>query len=241
MVFWVTEGMKNAARILGASLVLVAVTGAGCLGSSQTRPPLRTAAQQQPYVPVPPPPDPEQTTPPSPRDELRAILQAFRDLKSFRSKITIPSKQGDITGTLDFQKPDRLHAILQAGTGDPTEIIVVDTSLYMRNAKVSWVNFSKSATAKKLGESIRSTMSGDSSLDKLAITDAAEITKTQDADNGCDLYSSTLQNASGKDIPVTVCAVNGLPKILTMDSSDGQIRLEYYDYNAVFLIERPRY
>lgn len=232
--------MKIAVRALVAALAVIAMTGAGCWNPSPARPPLQKVAQQ-PYIPVPPPPDPERTEPPTPREELGAILQAFRDLKSFRSKITIPSKQGDITGTLDFQKPDRLHAILQAGTGDPTEIIVVDTSLYMRNAKVSWVNFSKSATAKKLGESIRSAMSGDSSLDKLAITASSTITKSTDADNGCDLYASTLQAADGKEIPVSVCAVNGLPKYLTMDSDTGQMRLEYYDYNAVFLIERPRY
>ena len=234
MVFFFHMGRSKVVTL--CALACIAVIGAGCV----RRPGQPFFSSATPTWAIPPSPaESDAPAPSNPKEELKMALDAFKALTSFRATVSLPTKDGVLTGSLDFQKPDRFHATIKTGNVEPIEIIIVKDSLYLRNKEISWIDFSKKSGSKDVSNSLKAALSGDSSLDKLVLGDAAEIKKTMDEDAQCVQYSTTLKTEKGEQIPVDVCVANGLPKRVTMTTAQGAFIVDYHDYNAIFLIERP--
>jgi hypothetical protein len=173
------------------------------------------------------------------RTELRKAIQNFQNAKSFRASVTAGQADSEIDATLEFSKPDRFRGTIQSKGADTAEIVAVGDSLYMRVNDQQWVNLTKTASAKTIGETLKNALNGDSNLTNLGVDDTLPITKSHDDTNQCDIYQTTVKSSSGTTNTVSICVADGLPKTLDLETAQGPIHLRYYDYNTVFIIVKP--
>ncbi len=174
------------------------------------------------------------------RKELLGVVDRFKNTKSFRSKITITGPNKNINALLEFSKPDRFHGTVQnIGSTTTAEIISVGTSFYMRVSDQPWMNLTKTINAKTIGTTLNNTLNGNANVDMLGKDAAIPVTKSYDGLQGCDVYKTQIKTPEGKANDISVCVVNGLPKALDVSTTEGPVHIEYYDINAVFLIEKP--
>jgi hypothetical protein len=218
--------------LLAASLLF----GAGC-----SKPvPAPTPAKQQPssnpsVILFPPSGAPELSV----NQELQKILENFRDLKSFRTKYSMATPQGQVAGQFDFIKPDRFKGQMTLGTAGTTDIVIIGESIYIRANNGNWVNYSKAPSAKTISDALKKGMGGSSNLEALGVNDNAIVKKTRDEERKCDLFKATVKNAEGAVVSLELCADNKLPKYVQISTPQGPVNIEYYDYNSLFLIEKP--
>ncbi len=224
-------------RLFVAALLVLAFTGAGCLKQKAPTPPT-----PQPTAPSTPPVVTFETTETGDaaiNAELDFILKNFRTVKSFRMKLTSEAPQGELKSTLEFLRPDRFRGTMQLASQPSMDIVVVEDSLYLRPQNGAWVDLSGTSSAKSVGTALRNALSGDASLDKIGVDPSSIVKKTRDDGRQCDLFKATVKTPDGKPAALEICAANGLPHYVTITSAQGPLTFEYYDYNALFLIERP--
>lgn len=225
-------------KLLLLALVLTSLTGAGC---SKKKPEPAPAPQPKPASANPAVVafGTTQTGDAAINAELDAILKNFRQVKSFRMRFSYSTPQGLLTSTLEYLRPNRFRGLMQVASQPSTEVIVVDQSLYMRPTGGKWVNLSGTESAKAVGASLQNALSGSASLDKIGVDPNAIVKKTRDDGRKCDLYKSSVKSQDGTPGELEICADNQLPKFVTMTTQQGPFTFEYYDYNTLFLIEKP--
>jgi hypothetical protein len=173
------------------------------------------------------------------RADLRAALQNFHEAKSFRANVTLKTSEGTFKARMDMQKPNRVRGQYDLRPGTRVDMIAVDSSLFMRFNDDPWANISKIPSAQTLSNAMKDSLTGNSSLDNLGVDDALPVKRTVDRSRKCDLYSTTLTDKEGKAYEVEICVADGLPKFLELKSPTNPLKVEYSDYNTVFLIEKP--
>lgn len=173
------------------------------------------------------------------RQELRAALQNFRDAKSVRATVTSGTAGNQIIAKLQIAKPGRFQGMIDTGKGTPFEIIVVDTSMYMRLVGGGWINMSKTPSAKTIAEGLREILNVQGNLDVFGVDETVSISRYPLPAKNCTMYETKLKNEEGVSQESEVCIRDGRPASLEIKTAEGPVRIEYYDYNAVFLIERP--
>ena len=225
-------------KILPFILLLTSLTGAGCFKKK----PEPVAVPQ----PKPASANPSvvafgtsQTGDAAINAELDAILKNFRSVKSFRMRFSYSTPQGLLTSTLEYLRPNRFRGIMQIANQPATEVIVVDQSLYMRPTGGRWVDLSGTESAKAVGSSLQSALSGNASLDNIGVDPNAVVKKTRDDGRQCDLYKASVKSQDGTPAALEICAAGQLPKFVTITTQQGPFTFEYYDYNTLFLIEKP--
>ncbi len=218
------------------SCLVIASLGAGCAktpSQPNSATPTSTAngKSQQPAKP----PTPEEI-----RKELLGVVERFKNTKSFRSKITITGSDKNTNAILEFSKPDRFHGTVQTtGSTTTAEIISVGTSFYMRVTGQPWMNLTKTVNAKAMGNTLNNTLNGKANVDMLGKDADIPVTKSYDGLQGCDVYKTQIKTPEGNANDISVCVVGDLPKTLDLQTTEGPVHIEYYDVNAVFLIEKP--
>lgn len=227
--------MKNGILCL---LIAVALVGAGCAKRPASQAPAEPQSASTPTSTAFPTFRPTEKAL-TPKQELAQALTRFTGLKSFRARVRMTSSQGEITGTLEFARPNRFRGSLKAGEAAANDIIVVERDLYMRLPPLPWLKLSDTEGGKKMADRMQSTMNGELSIDKLVVDENLVVEKSRDDTRGCDQYATMMKDAQRTDIPVTICIVDGLPKYADIKAKQGDAHVEYYDYNAMFLIERP--
>lgn len=173
------------------------------------------------------------------RQELRDVLQNFKQSKSFRATVTSGTPGGQIVAKLQIAKPGRFQGMIDTGKGTPFEVIVIDTSMYMRLVGSGWINLSKTSSAKTIAEALREILNVQGNLDVFGVDEAVSITRYPLPAKNCDMYETKLKNAEGVSQESEICVRDGRPASLEIKTAEGPVRIDYYDYNAVFLIERP--
>ncbi|GEM_PF-643111 len=241
--------VSNILKAFGGQLIPILVIaslslfGLGCQKKSATSAtsttkllqPMTVTPSNQGVLTLPPASAPDSNV----NTELSDSLNSFRALKSFRVKFTMVTPQGRLKANLEFVKPNRFRGVLEVGQASKTEIIAVDDSLYLRANNSQWANLSNTQAAQALRASLKQALSGDTSLDKIKLDETALVKKSRDEARQCDLYKTTTRNATSNTTVIEVCAVNGWPKYVSIQGDTHPIEFEYYDYNKVFLIERP--
>ncbi|MEK7116293.1 MAG: hypothetical protein AAB879_02780 [Patescibacteria group bacterium] len=222
---------------LGISLLLFSLTGVGCL--KKRVPTIPPPSQPLTNTPAVVSFQPSKTSDTSTNAELDAILKNFRSVKSFRMKLAYATPQGDFTSTLEFLRPHRFRGLMQIANQAATEIIVVDDSLYMRSSGGKWTDLSGTEAAKVVGSSLKNSLSGDSSVEKIGVDPDAVVKKTRDDARRCDLYKARVRSTDGSPADLEICAADGLPHFVTLTTQHGPFTFEYYKYNELFLIEKP--
>lgn len=215
----------------------IAVFGAGCVKKAETpkQPPTAPKSENPSVVVF------QRTEQPNPtiNAELERVLKNFRAAKSFRLKFARQTDKGSLTANLDFQKPKRFRGTIRIQNLPATELILVDQALYLRPGGASWVNLTGTEAARTLSESLNTVLSGEKSLDAVLVEPTAYVRKDRDPDRACDRYKTTSRGADGSVAALDICAKNGLPSYVQITTDNGPFLLEYYDYNALFLIEKP--
>lgn len=227
--------MRRILRNVCLTTACLVILAGGCRKTPPTPSPAQPSAKGSPAAPAQPPKAAE-----DPRAELRTAIQKFQTVKSFRTKVLLTTAQGKLNAILEFQKPNRFRGTIDIEKTGTAEIVAVDSSLYMRVNGQNWLNLSKTPSAQSIGDTLRGALSGDANLDILGSGDTTPVTKSRDSANNCDLYTTTAKTVDEKvSYPASVCVRDGLPKFLDLQTPQGPIHLEYYDYNELFLIVKP--
>lgn len=120
-----------------------------------------------------------------------------------------------------------------------TEIVVIDTNVYMKTNGTKWMDLSGSDMGKPVSDTLKNAMGGDNSLDKLIVDPNTVVKKEQDTARNCMQYSAVVTSPKGSPASLNICAVDNLPKYVDVTTDTGKITFEYYDFNSLFLIEKP--
>lgn len=222
--------------IIPILLCSFALFGAGCKKAGT---PGANGDNNNPAVFLPPSP-PEETENERNLRELREAITQFQNAKTFRAKLSVSSKDGTTTGQIDIMKPDRFHGTMRVPKESQTsEVIGVGDTLYARLPDGSWRSISIPSVAKALNDAFRSAVASDSSVIRNALPDGTVVTKRADSGKGCDRYRAELTQTDGTKVNLDMCVSKGLPKLMDLQSPQGTVSVEYFDYNKLFLIERP--
>lgn len=194
--------------------------------------------QSQPYLP----PEETQKTDQATlnRQALEQAVKNFRASKTFRASISQPTVQGTVTGEVEYVKPMRLHAILTPPDKQILELLIIGGTVYVRTGKETW-EMTNNAFAKTYGQAFFSSMlASDDTLASFGIADDATIVVKNDNGKRCKLYQ-TQYKQEDKDLSIQFCLnSDGQIGYMVTETKDGTVTAVYKDYNAMFLIERPR-
>jgi hypothetical protein len=243
------ERMKNHHQLFALGLAAsLSVFGAGCFKSStpvpitQKTPAPATQKTTKPAQPSSNPPvisfGTDNVANTTINNELTQILKNFAETKSFRTSFSIPSSQGTVSTTMDFIRPNRFRGTMNIGSMN-AEIVVVDQNVYMRTTASKWSDLSGSDMAKPVTDTLKNAMGGNNSLDKMIVDPNTVVKKEQDTSRNCTQYTAVVRSAQGAPSTLNICAVDQLPKYVDITSDSGKVSFLYYDYNALFMIERP--
>lgn len=220
-------------------LIALPLVGIGCAKKTATSgvPSANDAYEPQAYLPPPAPAEDENT-----RNlrELRAAVAAFQDAKTFRAKLYVDTSDGKTTGQIDVMKPDRFHGTVEVSKeGQNSEVIGVGTTIYVRQADGSWLQVQSPELAAALANAFRSAVSTDSGLVNARLPDTSAVAKSANRTRSCDEYRTTVTGDDKSLTTLTVCVQNGLPRFIEATADQGYVSIEYFDYNTLFVIERP--
>ncbi|MBI5654686.1 hypothetical protein HZC53_03480 [Candidatus Uhrbacteria bacterium] len=218
-----------------AVLSVAFLLGAGCSGSKTQN---GTATGVPSNVPSAQRGKPE-TKPLDPKSEYLLAQANFHNAKSFKAKFTLPTSQGIVKGDLSYLKPDRFRGTMQMDKGDITDMILVADNCYMRVGNNPWVDISGSKVAKQTIENMRTAVQGNKVLDQSEVENLEIVSKRWDQLRSCDMFAVRLKDST-PDLPViNLCVQDGYPLFLEVDTPNGVMHVDYYNYSSVFLIERP--
>ncbi len=232
------SAMRVTSLLCGAVLVSVVLGGAGCRKPSISSATLAPQEGVDAFIPPPVNETEEQAA----RRELREILSRFRDAKTFRAAFTLETKDGPVTGRIDVMKPDRFHGVVTApkdGKTDTSEVIGVSRSFYIKLGPDVWTYVKNEKQAALLTKAFRSAADGNTAELSSVIPDTAKVERSTNPTLSCRVYTTTITDAAGATSKLSVCASNGLPKRIEVFPQEGSVTIDYTDFNAMFVIERP--
>lgn len=176
----------------------------------------------------------------TPSEELAEALIRFKELKSFRAKISLTMSKTPISGVIEISKPERMRANLSIAGVATIDIIIAGSNSYVRQDNQPWQDISASKEGKKLSTMLLTMANGRTSITQYSVKKDDTVTKTRDNEYNCDLYTANLKSADGKPNDIQACVINGVMKYVKLQNPEqGPVLFEYYDHNALFLIERP--
>ncbi len=229
-------------RRLFLAIAAFSLLGAGCLKQSPTPPPSKPAPVAKAPAAQTPTDQGDDTAPTlSPAEQLSAALLRFRDLKSFRAKLSLPDAKVAITGTIEVSKPERLRASLNLGDLVTMDIVIAGASSYVRSNTGPWTDISRSSEGRRLSGMVVGLTTGRNSVSSYGIKKDDNVSKSRDNGKNCDLYDAKLKASDGTIKEIFVCVSDdGMVKYVKLQTPDqGQATFDYYDHNQLFLIEKP--
>ena len=229
--------------LVGPLIVVMGLLGWNYMRDRSLAQKARADTQQvsgpQPYLP------PEVETPTDPetlkRLALAEAIERFRSAKSFRASINQPLPEGALQGQLEYVRPLRLHAQLTYQDTQKWDLIIIGETVYVRTGEDSW-EMSDVAFAKDFGRQFFASMLlSEGTLASFGVADDAPIATQDDRAKRCTLYKTRYINQDEKTFDIQFCVNANKDIVYIKNQTDqGVIESEYRDFNAMFLIERPR-
>ena len=225
--------------ILPLLIIFLALVGFGC-GKEKVQKSDDPNAGFGTNAYLPPPKPPEDQTVTNLR-ELREAIVAFQEVKSFRANLLIDNEQGQTTGRIDVMKPDRFHGTIKVSTEDQEgEVIGIGNTLFIKVPDSDlWLEINAPEIATAMTSAFKSAVEGDAALIRSSLPDSTKVTKTKDGGRNCDKYETNIENDADLGVELSVCVSNGLPKYIRAETDQGIVDVEYFDYNTLFIIEKP--
>jgi hypothetical protein len=230
----------NRRTLLLLSLLALPLVGFGCAKKTPaTTPPATQPGGYEPLAYLPPD-QPQESDKTRNLRELRDAVTAFQDVKTFRAKLYVDAPDGKTTGQIDVMKPDRFHGTVDVPAGtDLNEVIGIGSAMYVKQADGTWIQVQSPQLSEQLGAAFRSAVDTGNGLVSVKIPDSSDVTKTKNSIKNCDEYRTSVNGDDGKPVQLNVCVDNGLPKLVEATADTGYVSIEYFDYNKLFVIERP--
>jgi hypothetical protein len=230
----------NRRTLILLPLLALPLVGFGCAKKPPAAPPPATQpGGYEPLAYLPPDPPPEDDKAKNLR-ELRDAVAAFQSVKTFRAKLYVDAPDGKTTGQIDVMKPDRFHGTVDVPDGSQqNEVIGIGTAMYLKQADGTWIQVQSAQLSSELGAAFRSAVDTDNGLVSVKIPDSSDISKSRNQIRNCDEYRTSVSGDDGKPVQLTICVDKGLPKIVEATADAGYVSIEYFDYNKLFVIERP--
>lgn len=172
------------------------------------------------------------------RAELGQALQNFQNAKYYKADMKMTSKDNELNAALSVAKPNRFKGVIK-NKETSMEIILVEKDMYLKVNNGNWAKLAPNSANKKTIENVKKSINGEGSLESMGIDDAKPITKYYRSDKACDVYETELKQPAGTYQAVKICIAKELPKIFEVKNQEGNLTINYYDINSVFLIERP--
>jgi hypothetical protein len=229
--------------LVGPLIVVMGLLGWNYMRDRSLAQKARANTQQvsgpQPYLP------PEDETPPDPETLKRLTLvqaiERFRSAKSFRVNLKQPLSEGTLQGQLEYVRPLRLHAALTYKDSQNWDLIIIGETVYVRTGEDSW-EMSNVAFAKDFGRQFFSSMLlSEGTLASFGVADDALIATQEDRAKKCTIFKTQYLDQEKKAHDIQFCVNANKDVIYIKTQTDqGLIESEYRDFNAMFLIERPR-
>lgn len=171
---------------------------------------------------------------------LAEAVKKFRTAKSFRVKIRQNIEGQEVTGQLEYVKPLRLRASLVLPDNQYFDTIIIGETVYVRQGLDQW-EMTDNSFAKDFGlKFFASMLTSDDTPASFGIPDDAAIETKEDLAKKCTLYKTQyISNDNRYDIQFCIDDNRQIVSIKTA-LPEGEVMSEYQDYNALFLIERPR-
>jgi len=225
--------MKRHQWILAVALIGAVLIGAGCAAKT-------TGSQlPKPAVKTTPKASPKKTPPKDPNTELMEYLNAFRETKSYKTTFRLPTKDGIVKGTLDYVRPDRYQGTTQLNDSPMAQIVIVGKNLYLKVGELRWADMTDTKVGKTLIQNMKNAVQGNAAFNQEQSAKLNVISRQNDELNSCILFTAQLSDAKPDAPPIKICAKNGLPKYFEIETNLGVYHVDFYDYNSIFLIERP--
>lgn len=218
-------------KFLALAIIGAVFLGAGCWDKGNA--PAAAKPETKPTTAAKP------TPPKDPDTELKEILAAFHESKSYKTKFRLPTKDGIVKGTLDHTKPNRYQGMTQLGSENTAEIVIVGKELYMKIGDLTWEDMSDTKAGKAIIENMTNAAQGNSAFNQEQTDKLKVLTRQTDELNGCKLFIARSTDAKPESPPVKICAKNGLPQYFEIDTNLGVYHVDFYDFNSIFIIERP--
>jgi hypothetical protein len=222
-------------------LSVVSLIGAGCWNPFKKNTDLEPAEFTSPTTTASA--TAKKNTPPTEaevRADLLSAMQNFYASKSFRSNVTLKNIRGNVLKRRWIFKNLNASVVTSCFVpGTNVDMVFAEDELFLRFNNEPWANISKIPSAQTIATSMKDSLTGQASLDNLGVDQNLPVKRTADRSRKCDLYRTSLTDKDGKAYEVEICVADGYPKILEIKSASNPLKIEYFDYNAVFLIEKP--
>ena len=168
-------------------------------------------------------------------------MKNFTLVTSFRARLTVPAEGGSLQASMEAQKGQGIHAQLTLPNGMQNELYLIGPSAYIRSGTSTWQTYTNTDESRRLQAMFAQafTLNSSASTTKF-ISDSSRIVDVKESDQGCKNYRFTQYSRSGNKVIVGICVSNDLPKIMTVPTDGGDMRVEYSDYNQPFQIQAPK-
>lgn len=171
---------------------------------------------------------------------LTKAVKKFRTAKSFRVKIKQNIEDQEVTGQLEYVKPLRLRASMVLPENQLFDTIIIGETVYVRQGPDQW-EMTDNSFAKDFGlKFFASMLTSDETPASFGIPEDAVIETKEDLSKKCTLYK-TQYILDDNQYDIQFC-INDDQQIVSIKTTlpKGEVLSEYQDYDALFLIERPR-
>ncbi|MBU2566394.1 hypothetical protein KKG46_02440 [Patescibacteria group bacterium] len=175
----------------------------------------------------------------SDKDKLLAGIEKFRSAQSLRLKLLQKTSEGDVNGELDYIRPLRLRASFSMPGSEMLDTIIVGGTVYVKINEDVW-EMTDNAFLKQFSQDFFTSMlTTEATLESFAVSADATISVEANRAKKCTNYNTKYNTDEGQ-YDMSFCLNDkGEIQVITKQTKDGEIIMEYSDYNVLFHIERP--
>ena len=175
----------------------------------------------------------------SDKDKLLNAIKKFRTAKSLKLKLVQKTSEGDVNGELDYVRPLRMRASFKMPNSQNLDTIIVGGTVYVRIQDDVW-EMTDNAFLKQFSQDFFASMlTTEASLSSFSVPEDAPISVEKNRSKKCTSYNTKYSSDDGqRDISFCINEDNEI-QMITQQTKDGEVTMEYSDYNTLFHIERP--
>ncbi len=245
MVLW--SHMTSRSFVFAGLLTSLVLTGFGCkktpdpssrIGLFQRSP--TESNVQKPWAPDPNKPRDQDNQIIPEIEYLRQVMKNFTLVTSFRANLALPVEGGVLRALMEAQKDQGIHAQITLPNATQSELYLIRDSAYIRSGTSTWQTYTNTNESRQLQALFAQafTLNSGASTTKF-ISDSSRLVDVKETNQGCKNYRFSQYSRAGNKVIVSLCVSNDLPKIMTVPTDSGDMRVEYSDYNQPFEIRVP--
>lgn len=172
-------------------------------------------------------------------EALAGTFAAWGQVESLRMKMTMPSPENPedlVSLTVEMVRPDRMRVVTEAAEGTFEMIMIGDTT-YMKMGD-SWMTLPGSQSLDELGA-----VAPDDTIDEVGAPGVTAVQRGTETIDGvrCTVWDLTIPDDEGGTLTARmwIGADDNLPRLMTIETPEGTMTMEYSGYDGDIVIEPP--